>query len=47
MTRSYLSVLPERYEKAKLRNIATKNLRKVAKQEGQIFEGGEEIIYTG
>ena len=47
MSRSYLSVLPKRYEQAKMRNVVTRSLRQVAKQDGKVFEGGTEIVYTG
>ena len=38
-SRSFLSKLPERYEHAKLRNMATRSLRKAANESKLIFEG--------
>lgn len=35
--RSFLSELPARYEQAKLRNLITKSLRKVANENKEIF----------
>jgi hypothetical protein len=45
-SRSYLIEMPARYEQAKMNNMITKNLRKVAAESKQVFEGNCQV-YTG
>jgi len=45
MSRSYLNALPEHYEKAKLRNVVTRSLRRVADDNKQVF-GTASQVYT-
>ena len=45
-SRSYLSVLPARYEQAKMQNVVSRSLRRAANETQKRFEGASQV-YTG